>query len=197
MVRRPRGLTADEQALWDDITHSVRPLRRRPASKTPPEPPAPEPVMARAAHPPAAQRFNPTLAIGSTAPAGARIAIQRAPPPPAPADRGGERKIRRGQVEIDAVLDLHGFTQDQAFAALIGFLQRAHASQASTVLVVTGQGGRIRDGEPAQGVLKRRLPEWLGSPGLKPIVSGMAGAHRRHGGAGACYVFLRRPRPNV
>jgi DNA-nicking Smr family endonuclease len=92
-------------------------------------------------------------------------------------------------------LDLHGYTQDEAFAALTSFLYAAHARDAACVLVVTGKGGRSRMGESAPGVIKRRLPEWLASSGLRPIVSGMAAAHRRHGGEGAAYVFLRRVRP--
>jgi DNA-nicking Smr family endonuclease len=144
-------------------------------------PPAPSPLAA--------------ARITSTPPAaGPRITIQRATMP-APADRSGERRVRRGQVAIDGKLDLHGYTQDRAFAVLTHFLFAAHVRGAPAVLVVTGKGGRFSDGEAAPGVLKRRLPDWLASPGLRPIVSGMAPAHRRHGGAGASYVFLRRVRP--
>jgi DNA-nicking Smr family endonuclease len=41
-------------------------------------------------------------------------------------------------------------------------------------------------------VLKRRLPDWLTEPALRAVVSGFAPAHRKHGGAGAWYVFLKR-----
>jgi DNA-nicking Smr family endonuclease len=68
------------------------------------------------------------------------------------------------------------------------FLQRAHARGDRLVIVVTGVG---RGGE---GVLKRRLPDWLAEAGARSLVSGFAPAHRTHGGAGAFYVFLRRPR---
>jgi len=43
-----------------------------------------------------------------------------------------------------------------------------------------------------QGVLRRRLPEWLRDPDIAPMTTGYASAHRRHGGDGAWYVFLRQ-----
>ncbi len=53
------------------------------------------------------------------------------------------------------------------------------------MLVVTGKGG----------VLREALPLWLGQADLKPLVSGVAEAHIKHGGSGAFYVSLRRKRP--
>ncbi|MES1200995.1 MAG: Smr/MutS family protein [Pseudomonadota bacterium] len=94
--------------------------------------------------------------------------------------------MKRGQVEIDGKLDLHGHTQDSGRAALIAFLLGAHKRGARVVIVVTGQG---RGGE---GVLKRRFPDWIAAPELKGRIAGFAQAHRAHGGAGAFYVFLKR-----
>jgi DNA-nicking Smr family endonuclease len=90
-------------------------------------------------------------------------------------------------LEIGARLDLHGHSQKSAHAALRRFLRSAQKRGERTVIVVTGVG---RAGE---GVLKRRLPDWLAEPELRAIVSGFAQAHRAHGGAGALYVFLKRP----
>jgi DNA-nicking Smr family endonuclease len=107
------------------------------------------------------------------------------------ADRGAEKRVRRGKLEIVGKLDLHGYGQDAARAALIGFLLHKHAEGGGVVIVVTGKGGRLRNGETAPGVLRQRLPEWLAAPELRPILSGYAQAHRGHGGAGAYYVFVR------
>jgi DNA-nicking Smr family endonuclease len=165
MSRKP-PLSAEDEALWRRITDSVKPLRSRPQA----------------------------LAIGPAQPAPSRhraTSHRTIPPPVKPAapvaDRGGEKRVRRGRVEIWGSLDLHGFTQDQARAALIGFLHRARADGGRVVIVVTGKG---RGGE--MGVLKARTPDWLSAPDLRPLVSGMAPAHAKHGGAGALYVFLRR-----
>jgi DNA-nicking Smr family endonuclease len=109
---------------------------------------------------------------------------KRASPPPA--NRGGEKRVRRGKLEIGASLDLHGHTQDTGRAALGRFLRAAAKRGDRTVIVITGAG---RGGE---GVLKRALPEWLVSADLRALVSGFAQAHRTHGGAGAYYIFLKR-----
>lgn len=100
--------------------------------------------------------------------------------------------MKRGQVELVGVLDLHGYTQDRAKAALRAFLRAQQGGEAATALVITGKGGRLSAGDAAPGVLRQRLPEWLAERDLREIVSGYAPAHRRHGGGGAYYVFLRR-----
>jgi DNA-nicking Smr family endonuclease len=110
-----------------------------------------------------------------------------------PADRSAERRVKRGQIEIHAKFDLHGHTQDSGHAALVRFLRAAAARGERVVIVVTGKGGRLVDGSPSPGVLRQRAPEWLAGPELRAFVSGFAPAHRRHGGEGALYVFLRRP----
>jgi DNA-nicking Smr family endonuclease len=133
--------------------------------------------------------------MATTAPTPLIVAPQRRdnPAPPGPLnDRGGERRVRRGKLEIGAKLDLHGYTQDKAEAALRRFLVAAREDGCLVVLVVTGKGGRLVSGEVAPGVLKRRLPEWLEKVDLRPMVSGYAEAHQRHGGGGAFYVFLKR-----
>jgi DNA-nicking Smr family endonuclease len=101
-------------------------------------------------------------------------------------DRTREKRVRRGRLQIGATLDLHGHTQESGRAALARFLRAAQARGDTTVIVVTGVG---RGGE---GVLKRRLPEWLAAPDVRPLTSGYAQAHRAHGGAGAFYVFVKR-----
>lgn len=194
--RRPRGLSADDVAVWEDITRTVRPLRRKAVAvrlepPTPASLPTPIPPVRPATAAPQTS-FSPAPVVS-----GPRIVVTPAPAAAGPADRGNEKRIRRGRVEIDAKLDLHGYTQDQAFAALTHVLFAAAARGDGVVLVVTGKGGRRVDGEAAPGVLKRRLPDWLASAALKPIVSGMAQAHARHGGAGAVYVFIRRARAKV
>lgn len=169
MSKNKRDLTSDERKLWRKVAAGVK--ARKPLA--PVEDEAPEPPVSRIR----AKQTPP-----APPPAPKRVA---APPP---ANRAGEKRVRRGQVEIGASLDLHGHTQDSARAALARFLRAAHKRGDRTVIVVTGVG---RGGE---GVLKRRLPDWLSDADIRPLVSGFAQAHRAHGGAGAFYVFLKRPR---
>jgi len=178
-----RRLTPDEEALWRRIQRSVTPLHGS-------IDPAPVNLVRLAPTAPPAVARDPC----STPPAQAPAAQPRTrSTSAAPADRGGERRVRRGKLDIAAKLDLHGFGQDRAREALHMFLRRERDDGARVVLVVTGRGMRPGpDGERKPGVLKQRFREWLGEPEFRTLVSGYASAHASHGGEGAYYVFLRR-----
>jgi len=163
---RNRDLSQDEALLWARATEKVR-ARSGPPRAPPDTSPPLKPTIPRTARPETSARPDP---------AGA------------PANRSGEKRVRRGRIDIGGTLDLHGHTQTTGRSALVRFLALAQARGDRTVIVVTGAG---RNGE---GVLKQRLPEWLGEPDLRPFASGYAPAHRSHGGAGAFYVFVKRPR---
>ena len=111
------------------------------------------------------------------------------PRPARPADRGREKRVRRGQAPIHARLDLHGHSQASAESTLLDFVISQRHSGARCVLVITGKG---RSGE---GVIRRRFRDWLETPIARQHVSGFATAHQKHGGEGAFYVFLRRLTP--
>jgi DNA-nicking Smr family endonuclease len=103
-------------------------------------------------------------------------------------------RLRRGQLAIEARLDLHGLTQAEAHRALAGFVARSHAAGKRVLLVVTGKGTRPgADGSPS-GVLRRNVPRWLAEPALRPLVLATAPALSRDGGDGALYLLLRRSR---
>ncbi|HEX5008036.1 MAG TPA: Smr/MutS family protein [Hyphomonadaceae bacterium] len=125
-----------------------------------------------------------------------------APPPTAPSPRSarrpgppddlsGQRRIRRGQSEIDARLDLHGHTQDTAHRELVSFILREHAAGSRCILVITGKG-RL-----GAGVLRSRFFDWIADPDLRSMIAGYARAHPRHGGEGATYLFLKAKRANT
>jgi len=110
-------------------------------------------------------------------------------------------RLRRGTMEPDARLDLHGFTEAAAHGALITFLRSAQMRGHRLALVVTGKGTRKSDpyapsdlelDARSRGVLKTAVPRWLKEPALAGIVADMREAHRKHGGAGALYVYLRK-----
>ena len=65
--------------------------------------------------------------------------------------------------------------------------------KAAVVGVITGKG-RVSASESERGVLRRRVPLWLGLPELRSLVVGFEEAHIGHGGAGALYVRVRRGR---
>lgn len=174
--RYVRRLTHAEMELWTMVTASVRPFRSRPA---PAEPALVAPGVvepARDAAPPReAHRDRPPLA-------------PRPLSPPTDIDRRTRIKIKRGRLDVDAKLDLHGMRQDEAQRALTAFLRRAQADGAKVAIVVTGKGLSREEG----GVLKRVVPMWLQAPNLRDVVVGFGEAARHHGGEGALYVRIRR-----
>ncbi|WP_312861524.1 Smr/MutS family protein [Segnochrobactrum spirostomi] len=110
------------------------------------------------------------------------------------------QRLVRGTHAIDDRLDLHGLTQEAAKRRLMDFLHRAQADGLKTVLVITGKGAlgtdRFEAGDftAERGVLRRVVPEWLRMPGARGLVVGFSEAHAAHGGSGALYVRIRRPK---
>lgn len=203
--RAAKGAPApDELDLWRYTMRAVKPLRkakpRVPEVGAPAEPqPKSRPPIIRHTPPP-----RPPPSSAKPAPAkSAKPTPPKSPPPLVPIERRKARKIARGHVEIDDRIDLHGLRQVDAERRLRAFLLSARAHGLRTVLVITGKGSargnsdRDRDDHlerSAPGVLKRSVPLWLEQPDLRDCVAGIAAAHIRHGGEGALYIHLRKPR---
>jgi DNA-nicking Smr family endonuclease len=106
-------------------------------------------------------------------------------------------RLTRGKLAPQARIDLHGMTLAEAQPRLTGFVLGAQAQGLRLVLVITGKGRRVADDGPIphrHGVLRHQVPIWLAQGPLAPAVLQVAEAHQRHGGGGAFYVYLRRPR---
>jgi DNA-nicking Smr family endonuclease len=101
------------------------------------------------------------------------------------------RKMDSGKLKIDAVLDLHGFTRNDAFALLKNFINTAHAQGKRLLLIITGKGGKS---EYNLSVLKQELPHWLNDQSIRDKILRFTLAHKSHGGAGAFYLLLKRER---
>jgi DNA-nicking Smr family endonuclease len=181
MSRRKRPPTAEELRLWRLVTETVEPFGDRVA----PEEPETQP------QPPSKPKSRPTPA----AVVQPRPARPKPPPSLSPMDRRTRSRVSRGAVAIDRRVDLHGLTQAAAERRLTRFLEDAQGEGAKVVLVITGKGKVTSGGrEEERGVLRRMVPLWLSAPGMRSIVVGFEEAAQGHGGAGALYVRLRRPR---
>ncbi|MEL6208907.1 MAG: Smr/MutS family protein [Pseudomonadota bacterium] len=147
---------------------------------------------------------------GSATPGAARPAwagvLREGDAPPRPVgrpeaglDRRTAERLRRGEREPDARIDLHGMTAERAHRALDRFIGAAASSGARVVLVITGKGGRHAPQDapwlpPGRGVLRDAAPRWLRQGTHGHRILGIYEAHLRHGGAGAFYVYLKKPR---
>ena len=106
-------------------------------------------------------------------------------------------RLRKGLIEPDARIDLHGMTQGPAHRTLFTWLTNAQRSGHRLVLVVTGKGNPKNDENASwmtssHGVLKQMVPRWLNEAELAALIAYVAPAHVKHGGGGALYVYLRK-----
>ena len=176
MTRPPAKTLSDEdRILWGLVARTATPLKGRKVDAIP------EPAEAKAelADP------NPRSSVVPPAVARRPTTLQSA------LDRQTHDKIAAGRLPIEARVDLHDMTQDQAYGLLLSFLSRAHAAGLRYVLVITGKGSS----SGGEGVLRRAVPHWIATPPFRPLVSGLDPAARKHGGSGALYVRLRRKTP--
>jgi len=159
-MKRGKVISAEEEALFRNALVDAKPIRKR--EKAAPVAPKRVRVIAPVPRFPKEPVYNeePAQAIGGHA----------------------DAHLRRGRLEPEARIDLHGLTQDSAYRALLRFLSRAQADGQKLVLVITGKGG----------VLRAQLPLWLGQADVRALVAGVNEAHVKHGGAGAFYVALKR-----
>lgn len=203
--RKRRDLTPEEAELWRRVQRTAAPLRkdapkrgagagsRRQGAA---DPPAPDPA---GAPPPAADLSQ--LSIGGKAaretpahrthpPLSERLARQQIR-----MDSKAYGRMRRGKLDVEGRIDLHGMKLAEAHPRLIAFVTSSHAAGRRLVLVITGKGRDADGGDPVpmrRGILRRQVPHWLAAPPLRGLVLQVSEAHRRHGGSGAFYVYLRR-----
>ena len=177
--------------LWRAVAESARPLKRKRARS-----PSPRPDLSE-------DREKEKIAAPATPPKTAPKPARQPSAPPLPAlhpgaapgvDRATAARLRKGEMSINATLDLHGYTQAEAHTALIVFIARARAAGHRCMLVVTGKGGKEGADGRATGVLRASVPRWLNEAPLRAHVLAFAPARPRHGGEGALYVLIRRVR---
>jgi DNA-nicking Smr family endonuclease len=168
-----RQLSPDEAKLWARVVESVRPLGVQVAAL--PDDEARE--VASSVSPPSR-------------------------PLPAPAPRKGpgqtldaswDRRLSRGLVSPDLTLDLHGHNLATAYDLLDRRLDDAIRSGSRLLLLVIGKPP-VPGGPARRGAIRAAVGDWLQASRHSGRIAAVRGAHPRHGGAGALYIVLRRPR---
>lgn len=200
MSRRRRSPTEEELRLWQRVAGSATPMAGR-ARPRPTEDRA-QPLRNDQPTPAAIDPIEP-FDIGSRRTTG-RSSVSLSPSvtehlsrQPVQMDQKVFGKLTRGKLEPEARIDLHGMTLDRAHSALTAFILRSADSGHRLVLVITGKGKTREDGgviPERRGVLRHHVPNWLQAGLLRSVVMQVTPAHRRHGGSGAYYVYLRRNR---
>lgn len=104
-------------------------------------------------------------------------------------DRRLAQCLHRGDYAVQAHIDLHGHTVEEAKVAVERFVTAAYAAGQRCLLLIHGRGRNSKDNRP---VLKEQVRIWLSHGRLSRLVLAFATAPVTNGGAGAVYVLLRR-----
>ncbi len=149
-VKTGAALRPEDRILWETVARTARPLARSLSGRMAGSDELPDfAVLMREeearqkakAAPPAAGTPDKT----KKPPASAEMPIH-------PFDRPTHRRIAKGRVDIEARIDLHGLTQNEAHGLLYGFLSDAHARGLRHVMVITGKGRSFG----SEGILRLR-----------------------------------------
>ena len=176
----PEGLDPDDAAAFREAVADVEPLR---SNRAVPERPAPAPKATSRQQ--EAEQARLDLASGAA--------------DPVPEETGEEvfwcrdglqrkvqRRLRTGQMPVEAAIDLHGMRVEEARTALGTFLHTALGRGCRCVRVVHGKGLRSPGGE---GVLRQKVQRWLSR---RQEVLAFASCPSHDGGTGAVYVLLKK-----
>ncbi len=188
MTRRRGELSEEDRHLWSQVAATVAPLPRRAPAADPPRRDVAAGPAPSSAPPPCRAVLRPAPPPGPAWEAD--LAPDALPSGLAGLDGARARRLLRGELAPDARIDLHGLGQETAHRALLDAVARSQARGDRVLLVITGKGAPGRE-----SVLRRLAPRWLAEPGSRRLIAALAPAHRRHGGEGAFYVYLRRRRP--
>jgi len=193
-MKPPRGLSAEEAALWARVAATVKPLNPprarsgRGTARSAVEGTAAQPPLRDGPHHQPAAGLPPRDKLGED--------LRKTPPPSQNRglDSTWDRKLTRGAVSPDFTLDLHGHTLASAHHRLDHGLVQARALGARVVLLITGKPrpAEAADRGERRGAIRAKILDWLAAG---PHASGIAAirpAHRRHGGGGALYLILRK-----
>ncbi len=171
-------MTPDEKDLWEEITRADKPIKKRSREATKTKTVRKQQDASSKARP--SIPYSELLDIGK----GEYVGI----------DRNTQERFRKGEMDMDGRLDLHGFTRDEARAKVADFVAMHYGRGSRFLLIITGKGTFRKEGDARGGVLRDSFPDWLSEPDIRPYILAFDGAKAKHGGSGAFYVLLRRKR---
>ena len=100
-------------------------------------------------------------------------------------DSKTKKQIKSNRFYFDAIIDLHGKTEVQAYESIKNFIKDCYFNNYKSIMIVTGKGSN------SKGKLKLKTPLWLKSDVLSKYVVGFETMPRNKGGEGALFVQLK------
>ncbi|MDY6978268.1 MAG: Smr/MutS family protein [Pseudomonadota bacterium] len=171
----------EEQDLFREAVQDVRPLQAEPRHEPPRRKPAPRPRQRELDEAAVLQEMLSDPVHPEDLETGEELLFIR----------GGLqhkliKKLRRGELAIEAELDLHGLFREQAREAVVGFLAECRRNRVRCVRIIHGKGHGSQQKRP---VLKQYVNHWLQQ---RDEVLAFCSARPVDGGTGAIYLLLKR-----
>lgn len=181
------GLHQDDETTFRQAMVGVKPLQPRPAER-PGRTPRP-PRETAGAREEREVMLELERLVEKNGPVPAHLSGEAIEGTASGVDRFLLARLRRGDFSLQAHLDLHGLTREQARQEVERFLDSAILQGLRCVLIIHGRGRGSSDGVP---VLKNALQAWLSRSALRKRILAFTSARPCDGGAGAVYVLLRK-----
>jgi len=99
-------------------------------------------------------------------------------------DKNTKSKVDRGLYNIDAKIDLHGLSLDEAYREFSKFIKDSYNQKLRLILIITGYGKK------GQSVIRNSFENWISN--FSDIVIYCTQSVQKHGGQGSFYVLLKR-----
>lgn len=96
-----------------------------------------------------------------------------------------KRQLKKEKISFNAVVDLHGKTEMEAYETIKNFIYDSYLNEFKNIIIITGKG--INN----QGKLKLKTPLWLKNKELSKFVVGFELMPHNKGGDGALFVQLK------
>ena len=96
-----------------------------------------------------------------------------------------KKQMKSNKFTFDAMVDLHGKTEIQAYEIIKNFIKDSYLNNFKNIIIITGKGYN------GKGILKLKTPLWLKSEGLSKYVVGFETMPHSKGGEGALFVKLK------
>jgi len=107
------------------------------------------------------------------------------------------KKLKRGKINIDKTIDLHGYKLHEAEEKFNDELQKSYLLGLRCILFITGKGLMSKKHDETRsklyyGSIREKIQNWSKNPLNASKILYFSVAHSSHGGDGSFYVYLRK-----
>ena len=100
-------------------------------------------------------------------------------------DNKTRKQIKSNKLTFDAIVDLHGKTEIQAYEIVKNLIKDSYFNNFKNIIIITGKGTN------SKGKLKLKTPLWLKNENLSKFIVGFETMPHNKGGEGALFVKLK------